>query len=70
MNKFTSVEEAFEWWLANIYQTLPADTKEGRYRNAWRDYTFKKGISQKRMKEILSDFGDIDEKTVITFKLR
>lgn len=70
MKKFTSVEEAFEWWLANIYQTLPVDTKEGRYRNAWRDYTFKKGISQKRMKEILFDFGDINEKTVITFKLK
>lgn len=70
MQTFSPVEEAFEWWLKNIYPAIPAETKEGRYRNAWRDYTFKKGISQKRMKEILADFGDVHEKTIITFKLK
>ncbi|MET7254948.1 hypothetical protein [Dyadobacter fermentans] len=70
MQTFSSVEEAFEWWLKNIYPAFLAETKEGRYRNAWRDYTFKKGISQKRMKEILADFGDVHEKTIITFKLK
>jgi hypothetical protein len=70
MQTFSSVEETFEWWLKNIYPTLPAETKEGKYRNAWRDFTFRKGISQKRMKEVLSDFGDINEKTIITYKLK
>ena len=67
MKTFTSMEEAFEWWLKTVYPGIPADQKEGRYRNAWRDYTFKKGISQKRMKQILSDFGSVEEKTIITF---
>jgi hypothetical protein len=70
MKTFNSIEEAFEWWLRNIYPVLPAETKEPRYRNAWRDYTFKKGISQKRMKAILSDFGNVTEKTVVTFEIR
>lgn len=70
MQTFSSVEEAFEWWLKNIYPAFLAETKEGRYRNVWCDYTFKKGISQKRMKEILADFGDVHEKTIITFKLK
>lgn len=70
MKKFSSIEEAFEWWLKNIYPALPADVKVGKYINGWRDYTYNKGISHKRMKDILSDFGDIDEKILITFKLR
>lgn len=70
MQTFSSVEEAFEWWLKTSTPAIPAETKEGRYRNAWRDYTFKKGISQKRMKEVLADFGDVHEKTIITFKLK
>jgi hypothetical protein len=70
MQTFSSVLAAFEWWLKNIYPILPAATNEGRYRNAWRDYTFKKGISQKRMKEILSDFGEVQEKTTVTYHLK
>ncbi|SDF16797.1 hypothetical protein SAMN04487996_109111 [Dyadobacter soli] len=67
---FTSLEQAFEWWIKAIYPILPPSAKVGRYRNAWRDYTFKKGISQKRRRDILSDFGNISEKVVITFKLK
>ncbi|NIJ51263.1 hypothetical protein [Dyadobacter arcticus] len=70
MKTFTSIEEAFVWWLNDIYPALPADVKVGKYTNAWRDYRFKKGISQKRMKEILSDFADVNEKTVVTLTLK
>jgi hypothetical protein len=64
------MDEAFEWWLKTIYPTIAPSLKEGKYRNAWRDYSFKKGISQKRMKEILSDFGDVHVKTSVTFNLK
>jgi hypothetical protein len=52
---------------------LPNNTtklKTSKYRNAWRDYTFKKGISQKRMREVLSDFGELSEKVTITFDFK
>jgi hypothetical protein len=64
---FASLEQAFECWIKTIYPTIPPSLKEGKYRNAWRDYTLKKGISQKRMKAVLSDFGNISEKLTITF---
>ncbi|HWV33512.1 MAG TPA: hypothetical protein VN038_27850 [Dyadobacter sp.] len=70
MKTFVSLEQAFEWWLKTIYPTIPPSLKEGKYRNAWRDYTYKKGISQKRMREILSDFGNISEKVTVTFNLK
>jgi hypothetical protein len=67
MTAFPSIEEAFKWWIANIYKSLPPERKQGRLKSAWRDYTYKKGISEARMKEILSEFGKIDIKTVVTF---
>ncbi len=67
MQTFTSVEEAFKWWLAHIYSSLPADVKKGKLTNAWRDYTHKKGISDKRMLEILNEYGKVEVKTVVKF---
>jgi len=67
MKKFTSVDEAFKWWLDNIYKSLPAEEKKGRLTTAWRDYTHKLGISEKRMKDILSEYGDVEVKTEVTF---
>jgi hypothetical protein len=67
MKTFSSMKDAFEWWLKDVYPELPADQKNGKYRNAWRDYTFNKGISEKRMRDVLSDFGAISVKTVVTF---
>ena len=68
MEKFVSVSSAFEWWLKEIYPSLPAEAKKGKLTNAWRDYTHKRGISEFRMKEILSEFGEIKVKTIVTFK--
>lgn len=67
MIKFTSVEDAFKWWIDNIYKALPADQKKGKYTTAWRDYTHKLGISEKRMREILSEFGSIDVKVEVSY---
>ena len=67
MKTFTSMEEAFQWWLTNIYPSLPAEVKKGKLTYAWRDFTYKRGISQARMKEILSEFGEIEVQTLIKY---
>ena len=68
MKRFETIPEAFEWWLKNIYPGLPADVKKGKPVQAWADYTFKKGISEKRMKDILLEFGNFEIKTTIIYK--
>lgn len=68
MKKFTSVAEAFDWWLKNIYPALPAERKKGKLTNAWRNYTFKRGISEAKMIEILKEFGEVYVKTEVLFK--
>ena len=57
MKTFASVEEAFKWWLENIYPVLPAETKKGRLTTAWRNYTHKQSLSVGKMSEILKDYG-------------
>jgi hypothetical protein len=68
MKKFTTITEAFEWWIKNIYPDLPAEKKKGRPVSAWKDYTYNQGISEKRMKEILIEYGDFIIETIITYK--
>lgn len=67
MKHFTSVDEAFAWFLDNIYRDLPADEKKGELVNAWRNYTFKKGISQQKMIGILERYG-FETKTLVMYK--
>lgn len=67
MKIFKSVEEAFEWFLDNVYKNLPADQKKGKLTYAWRDYTHGGSISEKRMKQILNEFGDIEIKVVVNY---
>jgi hypothetical protein len=68
MNKFSSVQEAFDWWIKNIFPNLPPDQKKGKLTDAWRDYTHKKSISETRMKEILISYGHFEIQTIITYK--
>lgn len=68
MKNFNTIPEAFEWWIKNVYPFLPAETKKGRLTNSWRDYTHKGSISEKRMKDILLEFGNFEIKTIITYK--
>lgn len=35
---------------------------------AWKDYTYKQGISETRMRDILIEFGEFEIKTIITYK--
>ncbi len=63
---FSSVEEAFAWFLENVYKHLPAEEKKGELVSAWRSFTFKQGISQKRMVSILERYG-FDVKVLVTY---
>jgi hypothetical protein len=67
MKKFASVAEAFEWWCKSIYPNLAPDIKKGKFTSAWKDFTYQQGISEKRMREILTEFGNVDVQTVVTF---
>ncbi|MGV3603593.1 MAG: hypothetical protein ACO1N1_20400 [Dyadobacter fermentans] len=64
---FSSIEEAFAWFLENVYKNLPADEKKGELVSAWRSFTFNQGISQKRMVSILERYG-FDVKILVTYK--
>ena len=68
MKTFSNVKDAFEWWIENIYRNLPPDEKKGRLTTAWRNYTHNLGISEKKMLDILKDYGEIEVKTTIFFK--
>ncbi len=67
MQTFISVEEAFKWWLNHIYPSLPPEVKKGRLTNAWRDFTHNRGISERRILEILNEYGDVEVKTIVKF---
>lgn len=64
---FSSIEEAFAWFLENVYKSLPADEKKGELVSAWRSFTFNQGISQKRMISILERYG-FDVRILVTYK--
>lgn len=68
MKKFTSISAAFEWWLNNIYPGLSPETKKGKLVQAWKDYNYKQGISERRMIKILTEFGDVEVKTVVFYR--
>jgi hypothetical protein len=68
MKQFNSIPEAFDWWIENIYPSLPAEMKKGKPVTAWRDYTHKLGISETRMKNILIEYGHFEIKTIIIYK--
>lgn len=54
---FSSIEEAFAWFLEHVYRDLPPEEKKGELVSAWRSFKFKQGISQKRMISILERYG-------------
>ena len=68
MKKFSTIKEAFDWWIKNIYPNLSPDEKKGKLTNAWRDYTHKGSMSESRMKEILIEYGHFEIETIITYR--
>lgn len=68
MTTFGSIEEAFDWWVKNLYPTLTPDQKRGKAVQAMQDYIYGKGISEKRMRQILLEYGHFEIKTVVRYK--
>ena len=68
MKEFETVPEAFDWWIKNLYPSLSPDLKKGKAVRAWKDYTYKQGISEKRMREILIEFGYFKIQTSIVYE--
>ncbi|CAG5067951.1 hypothetical protein DYBT9623_00679 [Dyadobacter sp. CECT 9623] len=68
MKNFTTIKEAFDWWIKNKYPSLPPDVKKGKAVTAWRDYTHNRGISESRMKDILLEFGNFEIELKIQYK--
>lgn len=67
MKKFRSVPEAFDWWVKNLYPLLPAEEKKGKPVQAMQDYLYGKGISEKRMRQILLEYGKFTIETVVIY---
>ena len=67
MKQFNSIKDAFDWWIKNVYPSLPPDVKKGKPVTAWRDYTHNLGISETRMKSVLTEFGNFKIETIITW---
>lgn len=68
MKNFTTIREAFDWWIKNVYPSLDPEIKKGRLVSAWKDYTYQRGISEERMRDILVEFGHFEIKMSITYK--
>ncbi|MEO6281801.1 MAG: hypothetical protein ABIN80_19425 [Dyadobacter sp.] len=68
MKTFSSIEEAFDWWVKNLYPTLTPEMKKGKAVQAMQDYIYERGISEKRMKEILVEYGHFEIETIVRYK--
>ncbi|KAA0989980.1 hypothetical protein [Dyadobacter aurulentus] len=68
MKTFSSVSEAFDWWVKNLYPELSPDQKKGKAVQAMQDYIYGRGISEKRMRQILMEYGHFEIETVVRYK--
>jgi hypothetical protein len=68
MKTFGSVEEAFEWWVKTLYPTMTPEMKRGKAVQAMQDYIYGKGISEKRMRQILLEYGHFEIETTVKYK--
>lgn len=59
MPQFQTIEQAFEWFLENIYPDLPPTQKTPALRVTKSTYyKGEKGVSKKKMRHILEKFCD------------
>ncbi|MDQ1087188.1 hypothetical protein [Siphonobacter sp. SORGH_AS_1065] len=68
MKAFSTIQEAFDFWLENIYPSLPPDVKKGKLTTAWRNYKHHGSLSETRMREILIEQGTFKIKTTIVYE--
>jgi hypothetical protein len=58
MPQFQTIEQAFEWFLENVYPNLPTEEKR-KLRTA--KYSFYKeglGVSKARMTRVMNEYGE------------
>ena len=59
MPQFTTIEQAFEWFLEEVYPNLPTEQKTTNLRVTKSTYyKGEKGVSTKKMRTILEQFCD------------
>ena len=60
MPQFQTIEQAFEWFLENVFPELPTEAKI-KLRNAKYEY-YKEGInvSHKRMMRVMNEYADFE----------
>ena len=60
MKEFKSIEDAFVWFLENVFPKLPTESKV-KLKDVKYDY-YKEGrkVSTIRMQRVLSEFGDFE----------
>ena len=69
MKTFSSVREAFNWWIKNCYPKLSPEQKKGKAVQAMQDYIYGRGISEKRMQQVLLESGHFEIEIIIKCKL-
>ena len=60
MPQFQSIEQAFEWFLENVFPELPPNKKYALRDARYSFYKEGKKVSEKRMKRILDEQGDFE----------
>ena len=65
MPQFDTIEEAFEWFLENIFPKLSGDEKRKLKDAKYNFLTEGRSMSQKRMLKILNEYGEL--KTHFTY---
>ena len=60
MPQFQTIEQAFEWFLENVFPELPTEAKR-KLKNVKHEY-YKDGVnvSTKRMDRVLSEYADFE----------
>jgi len=60
MKEFKSTEEAFVWFLENVFPKLSTKDKIKLKDVKYCYYSEDRKVSEKRMKRVLSEFGDFE----------
>jgi len=60
MPQFQTIEQAFKWFLENIYPDLPTEKKMAIRDVKYAFYKEGRNISTKRMKRILEEYTDYE----------
>jgi len=59
MTQFQTVEQAFEWFLENVYPDLPSEDKRKLRTAKYNFYKEGLGVSKARMMRVLSEYGEL-----------